>query len=222
VDSVAGLHWAIVRVRITSFSIRDFQQFRELDLDFTHPNTKEPLDRVCFVGPNGTGKSTLLQLLRQIIRPQPYTTYFPRGDAVNWAARVVGAEGSARWVIGQDSSTTSAWLDDTAALGDFFGAAGPPLHRRLQGQRGFCAYSERYVRETDAADVEHFDPRLKGHAEDGYRNRYATLAWMNRHKPRDIHRFLPILPPDSDLALRIKYQSGLFAPSIRKTSRPET
>jgi hypothetical protein len=32
----------------------------------------------------------------------------------------------------------------------------------LKEQRGFCAYSERYVQNTDARDVEHFDARLKG------------------------------------------------------------
>lgn len=33
---------------------------------------------------------------------------------------------------------------------------------------GFCAYSERYMRRTDAVDIEHFDPRLKTTENDDY------------------------------------------------------
>jgi ATPase subunit of ABC transporter with duplicated ATPase domains len=49
--------------KIRRVRIRGFQQFRDLDLDFTHPDTGEPVDRICFIGRNGTGKSTLLRLL---------------------------------------------------------------------------------------------------------------------------------------------------------------
>lgn len=78
-------------------------------------------------------------------------------------------------------------------------------------QMGFCAYSERYMRRTDAVDIEHFDPRLKPTQNDSYWNWYVVLSWMNRHKPRNIERFEPILQPYSeDLRQRIQYQAGQF------------
>jgi len=54
-------------MKISRLVIKDFQQFKHLDLDFTypkgHPNEGEPLKKVCFIGRNGTGKSTILRLL---------------------------------------------------------------------------------------------------------------------------------------------------------------
>jgi energy-coupling factor transporter ATP-binding protein EcfA2 len=51
-------------MKISKIIIRGFQQFEDFQLDLTHPETGKPLDRVCFIGSNGTGKSTLLRLLR--------------------------------------------------------------------------------------------------------------------------------------------------------------
>jgi hypothetical protein len=80
-------------------------------------------------------------------------------------------------------------------------------------QKGFCAYSERYIRPTDAPEVEHFDPRLKSTVQDSYWNWYAVHRWMNSRKPRNIERFEPMLSPYSeDIEQRIKYKDGFFSP----------
>ncbi len=55
-------------MKLCRLYIQDFQQFRDLELDFTHPETGEPLEKVCFIGSNGTGKSTLLRLIEPISR----------------------------------------------------------------------------------------------------------------------------------------------------------
>lgn len=52
-------------MKITQLHLKDFQQFKDLTLDFTHPKTGEPLKRVCFIGRNGTGKTTILDILYQ-------------------------------------------------------------------------------------------------------------------------------------------------------------
>lgn len=54
-------------MKICKVYIKGFQQFEDLELDFTNPKTGEPLDKICFIGRNGTGKSTILKLLHQII-----------------------------------------------------------------------------------------------------------------------------------------------------------
>jgi predicted ATP-dependent endonuclease of OLD family len=54
-------------MKICKVYIKGFQQFEDLELDFTNPKTGEPLDKICFIGRNGTGKSTILQILYQII-----------------------------------------------------------------------------------------------------------------------------------------------------------
>ena len=80
----------------------------------------------------------------------------------------------------------------------------------LREQQQFCAYSEKYVQPTESCDIEHFDPRLKHTAQDGYWNWYAVLHWMNNHKPK-IERFLPLPAPFSPgLSERIRYEAGQF------------
>lgn len=60
-------------MKICKLYLPDFQQFKHLELDFTHPETGEPLDKICLIGPNGTGKTTLLEfLIRFLQNPQKY------------------------------------------------------------------------------------------------------------------------------------------------------
>ena len=82
----------------------------------------------------------------------------------------------------------------------------------ISEQLGFCAYSERYLRKTDAVDIEHFDGRIKATSDDSYFNWYAVLRWMNSHKPKKLDaRFIPFLSPSaSDLQERIRYEGGIF------------
>jgi hypothetical protein len=83
----------------------------------------------------------------------------------------------------------------------------------LAEQKGFCAYSERYRRETDEVHIEHFDPRKKNTEHDDYWNWFVVLAWFNHHKPYCIAEYEPLACPyDSDLPNRIGYEDGEFIP----------
>lgn len=55
-------------MKIRKITIPEFQQFKNLELDFTHPETGKALDKICFIGKNGTGKSTLLRIINDIFR----------------------------------------------------------------------------------------------------------------------------------------------------------
>ena len=44
-------------MKIQRIIIKGFQQFQDFDLDLTDPRTGQPLEKVCFIGRNGTGKS---------------------------------------------------------------------------------------------------------------------------------------------------------------------
>jgi len=91
------------------------------------------------------------------------------------------------------------------------GERGDIRRELINEQQGFCAYSERFIRHTDSVDIEHFDPRKKNTPDDGYYNWYATLHWLNSHKPYNIDPYLPILAPNSiDLTARITFEDGLF------------
>ena len=50
-------------MKICKIRIKDFQQFKDIDLDFTNPSTGEPVDKICFIGNNGTGKTTLINFI---------------------------------------------------------------------------------------------------------------------------------------------------------------
>ncbi len=50
----------------------------------------------------------------------------------------------------------------------------------VQEQKNFCAYTEKYIEELDATEIEHFDPSLK--YRDSYYNYYAVLRKANQYK----------------------------------------
>lgn len=77
-------------------------------------------------------------------------------------------------------------------------------------QKGFCAYSERYLKPLDSVEVEHFDPRLKGTVADGIRNWHAVIRWMNAHKSRRIHDFEPLPDLGQWTSNRVRYERGCF------------
>lgn len=53
-------------MKICKIYIKNFEQFQDIELDFTNPETGEPLDKICFIGSNGTGKSKLLNLINRL------------------------------------------------------------------------------------------------------------------------------------------------------------
>ncbi len=58
-------------MKIKNIKIRNYKQFKNLNLDLTYPKGHEkhgqPLDKVCFIGQSGTGKTTLLRLIKWYI-----------------------------------------------------------------------------------------------------------------------------------------------------------
>jgi predicted ATP-dependent endonuclease of OLD family len=58
-------------MKISRIEITDFQQFKDFTLDLTypagHPKAGQPLDKVCFIGQSGTGKTTILRIIKQIL-----------------------------------------------------------------------------------------------------------------------------------------------------------
>lgn len=55
-------------MKICKIYIKNFEQFQDIELDFTNPETREPLDKICFIGSNGTGKSKLLQIIKVLFQ----------------------------------------------------------------------------------------------------------------------------------------------------------
>ena len=51
-------------MKICKIYIKGFQQFQDVTLDLTNPETGEAVDKVCFIGSNGTGKSTILAQIK--------------------------------------------------------------------------------------------------------------------------------------------------------------
>ncbi len=54
-------------MKVLKLIISGYNQFKHLELDFTNPITGKPLDKICFIGRNATGKSTILWLLSEFI-----------------------------------------------------------------------------------------------------------------------------------------------------------
>ncbi len=63
-------------MKICKLIVPDYQQFKNFELDLTypedHPKAGKPLDKVCFIGTNGTGKSTLLRIIDSSLQSMSY------------------------------------------------------------------------------------------------------------------------------------------------------
>ena len=84
-------------------------------------------------------------------------------------------------------------------------------------QKGFCAYTERFIKNTDSAHIEHFFPKKEYPDRiDDYYNWYVVMAWINENRPKKLttkkgKTFLPIIMPYSeDFLGRITYKNGVF------------
>jgi len=58
-------------MKVTKIEIKDFHQFKDFSIDLTYPKGHEkdgqPLDKICFIGQSGTGKTTLLELIPKFL-----------------------------------------------------------------------------------------------------------------------------------------------------------
>ena len=89
-------------MKLARLILKGFQQFRNLQLDFTDPKTGLPLDKICLIGRNGTGKSTILDLLYQCLRKPNHwaeTRDYPTQDHGVVALKVILSD-RPFWVCG--------------------------------------------------------------------------------------------------------------------------
>ncbi|MFP4102626.1 AAA family ATPase [Coleofasciculus sp.] len=66
-------------MKISKIIIKGFQKFNNFQLDLVNPKTGKPPDKICFIGTNGTGKTTILDKIVNLLnnfdghknQPQP-------------------------------------------------------------------------------------------------------------------------------------------------------
>lgn len=112
--------------------LRGYQQFVATDLDFTHPETGEPSNRICLIGKNGTGKSTVLRVISDQLGSGfrgPVAFGAVCAFELQLASRRVVLVRSGVGLIGQhtalfraDLNSRRGWADEMAAAPDGVGA----------------------------------------------------------------------------------------------------
>lgn len=76
-------------------------------------------------------------------------------------------------------------------------------------QKKFCAYTDEYLSRSSSGDIEHFDPTVKGTAEDGYYNWFLVKHQWNLEKSYKWEQYQPTLHPTAeDFEERIIYIEG--------------
>ncbi|MDZ7896609.1 MAG: hypothetical protein U5N85_01065 [Arcicella sp.] len=59
-------------MKVSELYIKKYHQFEDFTLNLTYPEghlkAGKPLDKVCFIGQSGIGKTTLLNILRETIK----------------------------------------------------------------------------------------------------------------------------------------------------------
>ncbi len=76
--------YSVINGKITYIRLKNFQQFEDLEIDLTIPegfeNAGNPIEKVCFLGQSGTGKTTLLNLIRYFSMSESSKQSFPLLD----------------------------------------------------------------------------------------------------------------------------------------------
>jgi len=58
-------------MKLTGIKLKNYYQFKDLEIDLTYPRGHakkgQPLDKVCFIGQGGTGKTSLLRLIKWFV-----------------------------------------------------------------------------------------------------------------------------------------------------------
>ena len=74
-------------MKITSLEIKNYKQFTDLTLDLTypkgHPKEGQPLDKICIIGQSGTGKTNLLNMIRDKVYCTDAKTVFIEDENSN-------------------------------------------------------------------------------------------------------------------------------------------
>jgi ABC-type lipoprotein export system ATPase subunit len=78
-------------MKVSELYIKKYHQFEDFTLNLTYPEghakADKPLDKVCFIGQSGTGKTTLLEILKEFIEPifsaWDYGIYNQKGSILN-------------------------------------------------------------------------------------------------------------------------------------------
>lgn len=79
----------------------------------------------------------------------------------------------------------------------------------LEEQKQFCAYTDEYISRTDARDIEHFNPTLKGTPQDNYHNWFSVKNQWNKEKSYKWENLQPVLHPTAiDFEERVIYIDG--------------
>ncbi len=77
------------RLKICWMRIVGYQQFQDVFLDFTHPETGEPLDKICLIGANGTGKTVVLEMLAKALLLEESFNSFGWTDGKYIATKII-------------------------------------------------------------------------------------------------------------------------------------
>jgi len=100
-------------LKIKTLKLEGIRQFLDVTFDFTDPKTGEALDRICFIGGNGTGKSTILRILsswQALNIPGLNPTFFETLRKGNWAVE---------FTDGQDCFTAGSYSGQVGWANDF-------------------------------------------------------------------------------------------------------
>jgi predicted ATP-binding protein involved in virulence len=109
-------------MKITEIRIKNYRQFRNFHLSLRHPDTQAPLEKVCLIGSNGTGKSTLLQWLSEVLQGRidpPIKSSFHQWDFVSLMGGCIQAGNESTYFIAQPSKDTFPGVPPRLAIAYF-------------------------------------------------------------------------------------------------------
>ena len=170
-------------MKISKIEIKDFHQFKDLTIDLTYPkgHAKEglPLDKVCFIGQSGTGKTSLLELIPKILCE--YDTQFILKSGVDSLYDKIDA--SIVFGYQNEYSNNVRFSEPDESNEDVFWSHGFHKGKKSSFEKNYSFYSNTWIKKI-ATKLIYFPANLNYEIEAGGENTFVEKTIIDFSKEK--------------------------------------
>ncbi len=172
-------------MKISKIKISKFHQFEDFELDLTYPKGHEkegkPLDKVCFIGQSGTGKTTLLEMIKHACTP--YLTPSIRFESDLFSTSDGEDFGFFRFYREKDKYSEESYMDVSVAYNDDSKKLDDPFEAEEPIARALLYFATGLSNaDLTQSMINSFEKKILIEPNKTYRPRKAPIKELNFHQ----------------------------------------